>query len=188
MKRTQITLIIALLLTTAVVQSDSEHRLSSHAQAADVEIKPRAPGRRLIRLPNLEFPMRIEAGCFGEARAESVSISIADTVETHDVSTLDTDLTNNIVVETTFRVPGGQIAPITIEHFCTNDDDHSNAAQSLLVRAAAAANISLRCSNDNAQSVRYAHVSLEIKFVCMTLDEPSDVLQDQGVSAPALRL
>ena len=188
MKRRQISLIVTLLLTTGVVRSDSEHKLSSHAQAAAVEIKPRAPGQRLIKLPNLEFPMRIDAGCFGEARAESVSISIADTVETHDVSTLDTDLTNNIVIETTFRVPGGQIAPITVEHFCTDDDGHDNTVQSLLVPAAAAANISLRCSTDNAQSVHYTNVSLEIKLVCMLLDDPLDLPQDQGASASALRL
>jgi hypothetical protein len=188
MKRRQTTLIIVLLLTTGVVQSDSEHRLTSHVQAAAVEIKPLAPGRRLVALPELEFPLRIEAGCFGEARAESLSISVADTVETHDVSTLDTDLTNNIVLETRFRVPRGQVAPIAIEHFCTNDNERINAARNLLVPAVTSANISLRCATDNAQSVRYASVSLEIRLVCMSSDDISDVPKGQGPSAPNRRL
>ena len=174
-------------LSSGVVQSDGEHRLNGHAQPAAVDIKPVSQGRRLITLPELEFPLSIDADCYGEARAESLSISIADTVETHDISMLDTDLTSRIEIETLFRIPRGQIAPIAIDRFCTSDDDHSLAARTLLVPLAAA-NISLRCSNENSQSIRYASAALEIRLTCIPLDDPADRPQDQGTSAPTRRL
>lgn len=188
MYRRQTPLVLILLLTTGVAHGDGEHRLTGRAQAAAVEISPLPPGRRLIALPDLEFPLSIDADCFGDAKAESLSISIADTIETHDVSKLDSDLKNKFVLETTFRIPGNQLAPVSIEHFCTTGIDSSDATQTLLVPAAAAANISLRCSQENAQSVRYAGVSLKINLICMSLDDQSDVPQDQGPSPSTRRL
>lgn len=183
MSRNRISLLISLSLATGLVHGDGEPLLNSHAQAAVVEIKPRAAGSPLPRLPALEFPMRIEAGCTGDARAESISISIADTIETHDVGTSELADSNDIVLEFVFRVPGNQLAPITSGHFCTTDVAGQDDVRELLVPAIAAANISMRCANGNSRSVHYGNASLAVRLVCMSAEEESDGIQDQGAAA-----
>jgi hypothetical protein len=181
-------LLIAPLLAAATAYGDSEHRLSGHAQVAMAEISPQSAGRRLISLPDLEFQLSVDAECDGNTRAESLSISIADTVQTHNASKMDEGEADEIAIETRIRVASSQIAPIGIERFCTGENDDSPAAQALLVTAAFAANISLRCSSEDAQSVRYASLPLEIRLICVPLDdEPSDRPPDQESSASGRR-
>ena len=188
MHRKYLLLLIALPLTSAAARGDSQHRLISHAQAATAEISPQAADRRLIFLPDLDFRLRVDADCNEDTRAESLSISIADTVQTHDASKLNQRETDKAVIETTIRVAQGQIAPIVVERFCTGENDSSMAMQELLITAAFAANISLRCSREDAQSVRYATLPLQIRLICVSSDdERSDTPPDQESSASTRR-
>ena len=54
-------------------------RLIVESEAAMAAISLQDNGRRLIRLPELDFPMRIDAHCGRGGIAESLSISVADT-------------------------------------------------------------------------------------------------------------
>ena len=89
------------------------------------------------------------------------------------------------MIETTIQVTSDQLAPITIENFCATDiDDTSDiydktAIEALLLPAAFAATISLRCSTDVAQTVSYASVPLDIRLVCnSTENQRSDAMTD----------
>lgn len=164
-------LLIVSLLPLGNAHSDKLHQLTGDAQTATVEISPQPAGRRLITLPELEFQVHVDAICRGNSSAESLSISIADTIETHYVSTSNVKKSGDLVVDTTIKVTTGQLAPIPIDGFCTSDKDDANAAetiatQELLFPAAFAATISLRCSTGSSQSVDYVSVPLDIRLVC----------------------
>jgi hypothetical protein len=174
MNRKYLSLLTLPLIATGVAYADSEHRLSSYAEAAEVEISPIPRDRRLISLPDLEFAMRIDASCVGETQAQSISISVADSVAAHDVSAQEGGPTDKVMLETTFKVSGRQIAPIAIEDFCVSGDDSDTAARTLLIPAAVAANISLRCTSENSQSVRYDRLPLQIQLICAPADDPTD--------------
>lgn len=174
MNRKYLSLLTLPLIATGVAYADSEHRLSSYAEAAEVELNPDPQDRRLISLPELEFAMRIEASCIGGTQAQSISISIADSVAAHDVSAQEGGPTDKVMLETTFKVSGRQIAPIAVEGFCVSGDASDTTARTLLIPAAMAANISLRCASENSQSVRYDRLPLQIQFICAAADEPLD--------------
>jgi hypothetical protein len=161
------------LLAASAAHGNDEHQLTSSAHAATVEIAP-LPERRSVSLPELEFPFRINANCAGDEFATSISISIADTVTSHDISTENDQSLERpadpVLLETILKVPGQQLAPVMIEEFCTGDTAHDSGGQSLLVRGAIAANISLRCSGDASQSIRYARLPLEIRLICKQPD------------------
>jgi hypothetical protein len=174
MHRKYLSLLTLPLIATGVAYADNEHRVSSYAEAAEVEISPAPRDRRLIRLPELEFSMRIDATCAGETQAQSISISIADSVAAHDVSAQEVGPTDKVMLETTFKVPGRQIAPIAIQGFCVSGDDSDTKARTLQIPAAVAANISLRCTSENSQSVRYDRLPLQIQLICVPADDPMD--------------
>ncbi len=165
------------LLVASAAHGENEHQITSAADAAAVELAPLSD-RRSVSLPELEFPFRINANCAGDEFATSISISIADTVTSHDVSTENDPALEQpadpVLLETILKVPGQQLAPVMIEGFCTGDKAQgSEDGQSLLIRDAIAANISLRCSSDVSQSISYARLPLEIKLVCRQPDTES---------------
>jgi hypothetical protein len=180
MNRKYLSLLTLPLIAAGVAYADSEHRIDSSAEAAEVTIDPVPQDRRLIRLPELEFAMRIDANCVGETQARSILISIADSVAAHDVTAQEGRPPNEIILETTFKVPGRQIAPIAIDGFCVSGDDSNSTAQTLLIPAAVAANISLRCTSENSQSVRYDRLPLQIQLICAPADDP---MSDQQPNA-----
>lgn len=165
------------LLAIGAARGDDQHRLTGNARTATVEISPQPAGRRLISLPELEFQVHVDATCPVNSYAESLSISIADTIETHDAATLNTEKSSEIAIDTTIQVVSGQLAPIPVERFCTSDSDESTsdgmtAAQELLFPEAFAASISLRCLTDNVQTVSYASLPLDIRLVCTLIQNP----------------
>ena len=174
MNRQHLPVFVASLLLAATAHGDVEPQLNSSADTVSVEIAPR-PGRRSVALPGLDVPFRINAHCADGTLATSVSISIADTVVSHDV-TAKSDNTNGqrispVLLETIFKVPGRQIAPIATKDFCAGEPDSQANEEVLLVRDAFAANISLRCSSDTSQSIRYERLPLEIQLICRIPDE-----------------
>ena len=175
-----------LLLISGLARGDGTQSPTGQAQAPIVEIAQQPAGRHLISLPALDFPLRIDAACGDDAVAESLSINIADTVNRYGASELIADLIDDTTIETTIRVPRSQIAPISIEGFCTEVD--AGTAQTLVVPAALTANISLRCTIEETQIVRYVTQPLAIMLVCKSVnDKRSNTEPDQDSSAPAKR-
>ena len=151
------------------VQSESVSLIKIRSEPAAVEVVPQAAGRRLIRLPALEFSLDIEPQCDTNMRAESLSISVADTRET--VAVAETD---EAVVATTLTLPRHQTAPLAVVDFCQTAADQGMRSQELLVRDAFTAHLSLRCTNGERQSIVYASQPLDLALRCKpTGQEPS---------------
>ena len=140
------------------------------SEPATVEITAQPAGRRLIQLPALEFSLTIEPQCESDMYVESISISVADTRATVTVAEPD-----QAVLTTTLTLPRHQAAPLAVVNFCQTAADQSQSqsqsSQELLVRDAFTAHLSLRCSNDERQSIVYASQALDLVLRCKSADQ-----------------
>lgn len=138
-------------------------RLIVHTEPAVASITPHSGGRKLIRLPELEFPLRISAQCGAGRRPESISISIADTHRTFSGE----DLPISATLETSVRISPRQIAPIATRDFCVTA---SETRLSMLVTTALTAQISLRCVKNDERSIAFRAKALDVVLNCETSD------------------
>ena len=122
-------------------------------------VQPLAEGRRLVRLPALQFEFGIRASCAPNQAVKSVSISVADTRKT----LAGADIPQDEWVSTAVTLPARQLAPVVVDGFCPEPQD---ADSSLLLRDAATAQISLRCTGEDGDSITYASQSLDVTLVC----------------------
>jgi hypothetical protein len=134
-------------------------RLIVTSEPAVASISHQSGSRNLIRLPELEFPLRISAQCGTGRVPESVSISIADTGTTISGE----DLPVAAALETSVRVASGQIAPIAIQGFCVAD---TVSDRELLVATALTAQVSLRCASDDEQTIVFRAQALDVLLSC----------------------
>ena len=156
-----ILLFLAMASTASPALSDTVSQIKVTSEPAAVEILPQAAGRRLIRLPALEFSLKIKPQCEDDMRAESVSISVADTRATVTVAEGD-----ETTIATTLTLPRHQSAPLAVVDFCQIREDQSQDIQEMLVRDAFTAHLSLRCTNDERQSIVYASQALHLALRC----------------------
>jgi len=175
----------ALLAIAAAAFGDDGARLIIRAEPAVADIGPLPADRRLIRLPDLEFPLLIEPHCAADLRVESVSISVADTRRSYGARKFDT----NMLLKTTIRVPRRQIGPLAVDRFCLADGDGENE-HSARIPGAFTANVSLRCANDIRQSISYETLALEVRLLCKTAegantDSADDQVDDQESESPS---
>ena len=147
-----------------LVPSDVD-RLYVESDPAVVSVARQQDGRQLIRLPELEFQLRIDAHCARGAAIQSLSISVADTRQT----IAGEKFPANDVVATTVSVSPRQIAPIAVEEFCVAD---AQRGESRLLQTALTAQISLRCARNETQSVVFAAEPLDVRLLCAT-EEPA---------------
>ncbi len=155
-----------------------DDRLLVDADAALVEVSELPSGRHTMRLPSLEFAIRLEPRCAAGTDADSISVSVADT----RLRIGRAALAEQPVIETTIRVPRDQIGPLVIEDFCVAGDDAANGTE-MRVRDALTAQLSLKCTDEGRQSIIYRTESLAITLICET---PA---ADQVFSSPiAIRL
>ena len=170
--RLQTVLVTILCAPWLVPPAAADAELAAYAREARVEILPR-DGRRAIRLPQLDFPVRAKFNCADEAVAESLTISIADAYERYAP---DDDADS---LETVITVPANQIAPIAAGNFCANGD---GGREELLVSGVATAQLSLRCVAEENRSVSFASLNLRLRLVCKPDDDQDP---SAGVLAPA---
>ena len=157
-----VTLLLATTLFVAVARAEPNASLHVNSQPAVAHIKPVAEGRRLVRLPAIEFVLIIAAQCAADAQADSVSISIADTRET-----LEGDmLANPAELLAEIRISSRQLSPLAIDGFCQATDGTVANSADLLVRDAVTAQVSLRCQNEGRESIVYASHPLDIRLRC----------------------
>jgi hypothetical protein len=148
-----------------LVASDAD-RLNVDSDPAIVNIVRQGDGRQLIRLPQLEFPLRVSAHCGGGGELQSLSISVADTRQT----ITGEDYPADDVFATTFSVSPRQIAPIAVEDFCTVAHP---AGESRLLENTLTAQVSLRCALEDSQSVVFAAEPLDVRLICSD-SEPAE--------------
>jgi hypothetical protein len=162
------------LLTMAVV-ADAQDRvppaghLRTAAEPARVVLEPVADTLQYLKLPDLEFSLSIEPRCAPGTDFRSVLVSVADTRLWLDRS----DLGDAEILQTSLKLPGLQTGQLRADHFCRTSGDYEDAR--LVIGDAFTARLSLRCSNEDRDSVAYATVPLEIVLECRTgrdTDEP----------------
>lgn len=161
------TLILLVLVPSAgIADSGVDNALLAQSRAAVAEIPAQPAGRRLLMLPTLEFEISIAARCEADAHPETISISVADTQTVYEVDGPDGAAT----LQTTLRIPRRQLSPLATEAFCIEDETNTGARQSLLIRAALTAHVSLRCAREEGPSVHFEAIPLDIRLVCDAAD------------------
>jgi len=135
-------------------------RLRVHAEPAAAILSMQQGGRTLVNLPPLEFRLSISPHCADGGRVESLSITIADTQRT----LRGEDLQSKTPIEVSMRVSASQLAPFALREFCV---DPAAEGESLLLTAALAAQVSLRCARGEERSIVFAAEPLDIRVDCM---------------------
>jgi hypothetical protein len=163
-------MLLALVPSAGAADSSAGKPLLVHSQAAVVEIPAQPAGRRLLVLPALEFEISVAAQCETDARPETISISVADTQTVFRVD----ESSGEAIFETTLRIPRPQLAPLTTGAFCVGDEPNAGAVQSLLIRAALTAQVSLRCAREGGPSMHFKAVPLDIRLICGSADNVAE--------------
>ena len=154
-------LVMPALLLADKARPDAAGRLIVQATPAIVQVKALAEGRKLIRLPTLEFRFTIQAVCAIDTEAQSISISVADTRKTisgNDIATI-----SDMPID--FSIPARQLSPVAVDGFCPRADDGNRLAK-LLVRDAVTAHLSLRCAGKGGEAITYKSHALDVMLQC----------------------
>ena len=133
-------------------------QLTVHVKAAEAQIEQRVSGLRADYGKSVTFSLRADFRCGGDATAESLVISISDTHYRHVPEAGKTSLLAAV------EVPGEQIAPAETGNFCSGEN--SRDGDSLLLPAAATAQVSLRCRLDSASTISFVSASLPLRLIC----------------------
>lgn len=153
--------------------------LEAKAETVTVQIARLVGGNDYVALPALEFNLTIDAACPEGARAESLTVSVADTRDSLEGENVGG------VVQTTLQLPRRQSARLRVGEFCRQDDE-PETADSLFVADVFTARLSLLCAADEEQSIVYATVPLDVELECEAGSEP-DGNQDASSSESAAR-
>ena len=145
------------------------------AQETTVTVAPSTARMKLVNLPTLKFGLRAAFKCTGEP--VSVTLSIADT---HTTLRQD-QLAGLRAAEALLTVPPSQLALAASSRFCRADDP--DTLDELLVPGLVTAHASLRCSDDDGDSVHFASAPLQVRLICER--QPDDAQAPSG--APAAR-
>ena len=135
-------------------------RLGVHAEPAVAVLPLQEDGRNLVRLPGIEFHLRLAPHCAYSGTPESLSITIADTRRT----LRGEELRAAHAIDAAVLIPASQLAPFALQGFCV---DPASEGDSTMISAALAAQASLRCGRDNGSSVVFTAESLDIRVDCV---------------------
>lgn len=160
---------VFLLVTAAAGLAVASDFLSVAANAPEVNLAPRDPGRNFLRLPTLEYRFEIHVQCSDSRAPESLSLNVADTRKSLAADRIVTDGPTEI----SLRIPARQIAPLVVEDFCVapdeDDDDAASEARSqsrITIPAALSAQASLLCAGGEDQAMTYVSTALDVSLVC----------------------
>ena len=134
-------------------------RLRIDAEPAVAVLTIQQGGRTLVNLPPLEFRLSISPHCAEGGRPESLSITIADTRKTLRGEELQSETSLDLSV----RVSASQLAPFALREFCV---DPGAEGESLMLTAALAAQVSLRCARAEEQSIGVAAKPRDSRVDC----------------------
>ena len=166
-------LLFFFLAMTAAADAPERLPLAGHlrapAEPAIVVLEPGAGTPQYLKLPDLEFALTVEPRCAPGTDFRSVLVSVADTRLWLDRN----DQGDAAVLQTSLRLPRLQTGQLRAGGFCRMNDDNGQAR--LEIRDAFTARLSLRCGNEDRESVAYATLPLDIVLEChtgMDADEP----------------
>jgi hypothetical protein len=155
----RLSLLLAAIVTAGVAWPGDTARLTVDVPPAVASIQPLAEGRRLVRLPALEYEFVIQASCGPGQTVKSVSISVADTRKT----LTGADLLEGATVNTAFRLPARQLSPVAVDEFCPAT---VVTGSSLLLQDTVTAHVSLRCTGEDGDSITYSSQPLDVTLIC----------------------
>ena len=155
-----------LLFPVLYLTATDSDRLEIATEPAVASVAPVEDGRRLIRLPLLEFPMRIAAHCGNGGEMRSVSVSVADTRRNFTPD----DYAEEEQLETIVKVSPKQLAPIAVQSFCIAGEPPSAP---LLLERALIAQVSLRCARQEDSSVIFESKALDVRLECREAETPA---------------
>jgi hypothetical protein len=161
----------SILLPVLFFVSAEVDRLRVHAEPAVAVLTVQQRGRTLVNLPDIEFRLSVSTHCANNGRPESLSISIADSQKTLRGEALQSTLP----IDVSMRIPAGQLAPFALREFCV---DPASEGESLFLTAALAAQLSLRCSRIEEQSIVFAAEPLDIRVDCIPSAEEAEPASD----------
>lgn len=176
MRPLRIFILLALTQSAGAADSSAGNPLVVHPQAAVAEVPEQPAGRRLVMMPALEFEFSVAAQCEADGHPETVSISVADTQTVYRVDGSD----SHAFFEMKLRIPRPQLAPLAIEEFCTGGEYEAGKAQSLLIRAALTAQVSLLCARENGPYMHFIAVPLDIRLICESAADVAEGLPQDG--------
>lgn len=129
-----------------------------HVHETSVRIGARPTAALAMYGPAVTFGVIAQFDCPGDTTAESVAVSIADTLWRGTPADGENSVTATLVV------PGDQIVPMETGDFCLGETARSE--DELLLPAVATAHVSLRCRDANGSAVRFASVAMPLRLVC----------------------
>jgi hypothetical protein len=162
-----------LLSMTAVAEAQDRlppaGDIRAAAEPAVAVLEPVADTLQYLKLPDLEFVLSIEPRCAPGTDFRSVLVSVADT----RLWLGRGDLGDAAVLQALLQLPRPQTGQLRADKFCRTGGDNDDAR--LEIGDALTARLSLRCGNEDRESVAYATLPLEIVLECRTgmdSDEP----------------
>ena len=170
MQRFALCLILVLSVPDGAALADTQASITVAAKPATANMKPLPEGRRVVRLPALQFFLAVRTDCGADMSATSVVVSVADTRRTLDSQRLAAEPEPSVEL----FVPGPQLSPLAIDGFCRDGDNDDPSESELFVNDVVTAHVSLRCSGDNTQAIGYVSKPLAIKLVCERDQAPSE--------------
>jgi hypothetical protein len=162
--------ISATIVAPAAVNTEPIGHLTGKVEPVLVEVTPSSTPRRYVAVQDLEFSLIVQASCPANMRIDSVSVTTADTSRTISGSDFD----EQTQIETTLIVPRRQVAAIAIDDYCREDKTFGIMQEDLQIDAAYTATLSLRCINDEEQSIVYQAQPLSIILSCVSGDDDAD--------------
>lgn len=153
-------LVLALALFATLGTARGEDRLTVTADTPTATIETNSAIRNFLRLPDLEFSIRVELECANGSTPVSLLVSVADTRKSVGAN----GLASGEDVQFDLQVPADQIAPIAIDSFCRADSQRPGEQK--LVPAALSAQASLRCAGESAEQTIYASTPLDVELEC----------------------
>ena len=157
-------LIFSLLAIAGAAAGQEPLRPGGEVQAragpAVVVLEPSGDKQEYLRLPKLEFDLSIAPRCAPDFGFRSVLVSIADTRLRLDRR----DIEDPTLLQTTLSLPQQQAGQLRIDGFCRQGRDRG--ATRLEIKDAFTARLSLRCGDDEQESVIYTTVPLNVVLEC----------------------
>jgi len=163
-------IISATIVAPTAVNSEPIGHLTGEAEPVLVEVTPSSIPRRYVAVQDLEFSLIVRPSCPANMQIDSVSVTTADTSRTFSGS----DFNEQTQIETTLIVPRRQVAAIAIDDYCREDEISAKKQEDLQIAAAYTATMSLRCINDDEQSIVYQAQPLGIILSCVSGDDDAD--------------
>lgn len=132
--------------------------LTVRVNVAQAQIAPRTSDQHADYGESVTFALRADFRCRDNAAAESVVVSISDTLYRYVPAAGEKSILATVVV------PGVQIAPAETGAFCTAED--FKKGEFLLLPAVATAQVSLRCRVDAVSTISYVSAALPLRLEC----------------------